>query len=620
MKQKKIAQFSLTIICSMILAACGSSGGNNPGIQATDNKAAQQAAAEKAAAEKAAAEKAAEKAAAEKAAAEKAAIEQAAADKVAKAEQAQKAAEKALQDRLAAEQKAKEQAAKEKAEADKKAATEKAEADKKAAIAAAANEAKNGSTTDVKVQITTTPKLDSETSFVGAKNVVKSYDADPKNDKVTVTSNFGINTDTQAVDIPVGMDVQNPFPTLDTIVVAEPTGDNNNKRGYIEDFDFRGNDQKSGVFELKNIYLDTTNTNKKETNADRTENEGLGAPTKTNTMGKDTGTALVFQEGRVNYTTNYKGKLVDITSKKPSNVDVITGLKEDTANNSRSGLGSVAEVYGHRTAAEKGKFDADTIEKVGEDKTNNLPLQNAKLTKVQYGRVTSDLDKQSVKDYKEGLDLGPVKTFVVDYGKMGDKGTENHFFYRGVDNISAKDLQALVQKGGVLQFDGHAVTYGFDHNNFGSEVKIPTAIGGTIGLVSGTHVTAKVDLGTKAVTGSLYNNWFSSANNKVVPATLATFQGTLADNGNIAGTATSAQHNSAFKEGVFGATLYGKEAKEMGGIVASNNKAVSNNLNATAWGAVFGAEKTKHIINQQPQKPNEVEVGNLNNSVNQKNN
>lgn len=617
----------------MILAACGSSGGNNPGIQATDNKAAQQAAAEKAAAEKAAAEKAAEKAAAEKAAAEKAAIEQAAADKVAKAEQAQKAAEKALQDRLAAEQKAKEQAAKEKAEADKKAATEKAEADKKAAIAAAANEAKNGSTTDVKVQITTTPKLDSETSFVGAKNVVKSYDVDPKNDKVTVTSNFGINTDTQAVDIPVGMDVQNPFPTLDTIVVAEPTGDNNGKRGYIEDFDFRGNDQKSGVFELKNIYLgadDNKGADKTTNGVARGEDQGLNAPTKTDTMGTATGTALVFQEGRVNYTTNYNGKLVKVTADAKGNVTgtevtnakvkEIDGLTQDDANNSRSGLGSVAEVYGHRTAAKVGNFDADTVKKVGEDATNNLPLQNAKLTKVQYGRVTSDLDKQSVKDYKDGLDLGPVKTFVVDYGKKGNAGTEDHFFYRGVDNISATDLQALVKQGGVLQFDGHAVTYGFDHNNFGSEVKIPTAIGGAIGLVSGTHVTAKVDLGTKAVTGSLYNNWFSSANNKVVPATLATFQGTLADNGNIAGTATSAQHNSAFKEGVFGATLYGNKAQEMGGIVASNNKAVSNNLKATAWGAVFGAENTTPAPNKPVTPVTPVPVGNLNNSVNQKNN
>lgn len=617
----------------MILAACGSSGGNNPGIQATDNKAAQQAAAEKAAAEKAAAEKAAEKAAAEKAAAEKAAIEQAAADKVAKAEQAQKAAEKALQDRLAAEQKAKEQAAKEKAEADKKAATEKAEADKKAAIAAAANEAKNGSTTDVKVQITTTPKLDSETSFVGAKNVVKSYDVDPQNDKVTVTSNFGINTDTQAVDIPVGMDVQNPFPTLDTIVVAEPTGDNNGKRGYIEDFDFRGNDQKSGVFELKNIYLgadDNKGADTTKKGAPRETDQGKDAPTKTDTMGTATGTALVFQEGRVNYTTNYNGKLVKVTADAKGNVTgtevtnakvkEIDGLTQDDANNSRSGKGSVAEVYGHRTAAEKGKFDADTVEKVGVDATNNLPLQNAKLTKVQYGRVTSDLDKQSVEDYKEGLNLGPVKTFVVDYGKKGNAGTEDHFFYRGVDNISAKDLQALVQKGGVLQFDGHAVTYGFDHNNFGSEVKIPTAIGGAIGLVSGTHVTAKVDLGTKAVTGSLYNNWFSSANNKVVPATLATFQGTLADNGNIAGTATSAQHNSAFKEGVFGATLYGNKAQEMGGIVASNNKAVSNNLKATAWGAVFGAENTTPAPNKPGTPVTPAPVGNLNNSVNQKNN
>ena len=101
-------------------------------------------------------------------------------------------------------------------------------------------------------------------------------------------------------------------------------------------------------------------------------------------------------------------------------------------------------------------------------------------------------------------------------------------------------------------------------------------------LVSGTHVAADIDLASKNVTGNLYNVWEeTNTQRKVIPhdVELAKFNGTLANNGSISGSAT--RHDGA--QGVLKASLYGAQAQELGGVIASKDT-VKN------WGASFGAK------------------------------
>lgn len=250
---------------------------------------------------------------------------------------------------------------------------------------------------------------------------------------------------------------------------------------------------------------------------------------------------------------------------------------------------NVAEVYGYRTFAYEGQYDG----KVNDSKVNNLPLENKRLQNVQYGRVTTNLNSHtSFDDFRKGVNLGSgIDTYVVDYGKFGDTGTEDHYFYRGINGITEKQLADLKTNtdNGILKYWGHAVSYNLKNDYDGSTVSAnaPTAIGAVNSLkfVSGNHVHAWIDLSRNHVEGSIYNTWFKEGTKPtqgtLVPVDLVKFKGTLGANGNIAGESELTYKDS---KGVFGASLYGANAEEMGGVVASNDK-----TEAGKWGAVFGA-------------------------------
>lgn len=429
------------------------------------------------------------------------------------------------------------------------------------------------------VVLKNTPNTDDpEHSFVGYKHVTKK------------ASGFIINTPSNpnGADVPAALYVQNPFPSLDTIVVAEPeNAGSQDARGYLEDFDFRGsktaNAQTSGEFTLKHIYL--------ETPTERTGTKGGDAReaslTKTATQGTKEGKAFVYQDGRVNYTNNYASEVYNADG---------TAVDADAAVNvqrTEAALkGSVAEVYGYRTFAKGGMDDLNKSEKKDfvDEVQANLPLvkaDNAQLKNVQYGRVTSALSDHTKVNFKDGKKLGTIPTFVVSFGQYGDDKSENHYFYRGINNVG-KD--ALAKLSGVYDYYGHAVSYGLDNNFINNkDISIPTAIGGTLGLVSGNHVHAKVDFGTKKVDGSIFNKWYVGSEDDVTKrvqnSTLVKFGGTLADNGNIAGNSVYLKNGTA---GTFGATLFGANAEELGGVVSSNDKTEANR-----WGAVFGAIRDK---------------------------
>lgn len=567
MNKNQLVKFSLSLVCAAVLAACSSGGG--------DNGAAQQAAQQKAAQE-AAVKKAAEEAAA-KAAAEKAAQEAAA--KKAAAEQAAAAAKTAAE----------------------KAAAEKAKAEAEAAAkAAAAAEARA-----------------KEASSQGHKFVKKTE------------SNFALGVKDETLSSSQGgqsdMNVK-LHKSLDTVVVSIPLVNKNGQLvrdetqpiGYVEDFDFRKDTaglaaaRKDGKTTLNHIYKTGGETlsgsarsevkgAKPRSEAEAIEIRNITSDTKTETKGGQTGEVLVYQTGR----TNYIGKDEVV---KGGN----SGLAASTNTDFRERAASVAEVYGHRTFVE-GNAETGVDAKTA-DVGVNTPFGHlngtaaegtysaVKLNNVQYGRVTSKLHDVAPESTKAGIVAGANGTKVVSYGGYGEKGTENSYFFRGVNDTAysatlAADLAnkyATTVNGnktvaGSLNYQGHAVTYGFTHVAPNADIpdtsKVPNAVRTNIdyakpALVSGTHVAAKIDLATKNVTGNLYDVW--SIDNKKTTQDIATFSGTLANSGEISGTSTRTLDKAA---GSFVANLYGDNAEELGGGIASNATAPN-----ASWGATFGAK------------------------------
>lgn len=415
--------------------------------------------------------------------------------------------------------------------------------------------------------------LTADTAFTGAKHVVL-----VKSNLITNQNSDGEISDKS--DKPEVLQVQDPHRSLDTIVVAETRGKDGKlipdaPSFYLEDFDFRttattaATDATAGEKTLTHIYKGQTTTG----GTARTATD-----TKTATQGADSGKALVYQTGRVNYLHNYDGTVVN------KDGSALTSAAA-TINKQRDLNKTVAEVYGYRTFAEGADSSAaqTDIKDVAQANAPFLPTNHAQLKNVQYGRVTTQLSGQNIGTLKAGLPVGSLETKVVGYGEYGDKGIENHYFYRGIDPTTAADLTKLKAAGSKkLSYAGHALTYG-NIKPAPSASNIPTAIGVSGQLIEGTRVKATVDLDTNKVTGSLYNTWYIDKNARDID--VVTFEGAVGKSGSMYGTSTNVTDNNS--KGMFAATLYNEKATEMGGVVASDAHDKDKQ-----WGAVFGAALT----------------------------
>ena len=416
--------------------------------------------------------------------------------------------------------------------------------------------------------------------------VAKTNDAGAKFVKKTQSNlnvGEGVETNSKSSVSPTNMTVE-LHPSLDTIVVAIPVDKDGNpvenaKQAYLEDFDFRGNTANTtGMHTLNHIYKTADGS----TTVGAARNGGE-ASTKTDTKGTQSGLAYVYEEGRLNYTRKAEGN--NVVDTKAARTDARLA-------------DSVAEVYGHRTFV---AGDSEVRNEAnGETGLANAPFTakdaagkytaGSELTRVQYGRVTSKLHGVFEKDLKDGKDVAQYGTKVASFGGYGENGTEDNYFYRGVNNTPysatlASDLKNIYfgseAAAGKLHYQGHAVTYNLD-KDYEDKSGLPNALGAEYALVSGTHVAADIDLASKNVTGNLYNRWTETNTQQQVKehnVELANFTGTLANNGSISGSAT--KHDGA--QGVLKASLYGAQAQELGGVIASNDTA--NN-----WGASFGAK------------------------------
>ena len=468
-------------------------------------------------------------------------------------------APKKAADEAAAAKKAADEAAAAKKAADEAAAAKKA-ADEAAAALAAENSDRKADNAVLRPTPTGSDLL--KKSSVGAKNVVK-------NDS-NLTTNYSSAQDSTS-NTPELMNVQDPEKGLETLVVGQDLDkkDSKVKVTYL-----------GGLKSLATAKLDAGKL-------EITKTDGEVAVIK----GGDKALVYTVQDKRKNYTENYGGKIADPEKKTvadPADTDKLR--KPDHTS-------IVGQMYGAKITDGK-TADATT------NKPTNAPFTNKPYENVQYGSLTSALHAKDISELLPGkLDGKTVEDAkIAEYGYTGTIGTEDNYFYRlNKDNMDADELVKLknANPNTVLKYDGHAVTYGIDNNWKGSQAKFgtsggvprPTAVhpseatveASDSGLVSGTHVTAKINLNTNAVEGNLYNKWYDGALKDVKDVRLVEFTGSMSDNGNIAGTSHNNINNTA---GLFGASL-NKDASEMGGVVSSNDHTAEGK-----WGAVFGAQLT----------------------------
>ena len=230
------------------------------------------------------------------------------------------------------------------------------------------------------------------------------------------------------------------------------------------------------------------------------------------------------------------------------------------------------------------------------------------LQKVQYGRVTTNLDIDVGEGpYEDGFLLAPFRY-------KNDNSAVDNYFYRGIEATSIEQMQAVAANNGAVRYEGHALMYGID-NNFKGITKVgdseqksnlpnsfaidtPEAVaadGARLGL--GNFVQAEVDFGTKKATGDVYNAWIDKqwvsqgADGKIIKDLLVHFKGDVMGN-TVIGTADRTYITGDDKAD-FRASFFGEQADEMGGAFNSvtREEKYGSAYEDGDWGGVFGAKK-----------------------------
>ena len=226
------------------------------------------------------------------------------------------------------------------------------------------------------------------------------------------------------------------------------------------------------------------------------------------------------------------------------------------------------------------------------------------LQKVQYGRVTSNLDLVSGE--------GPLGDGFLraPFAKKGEGDSVDNYFFRGVDATTIEQMAALPQEG-TVKYVGHALMYGINNdfhgmtgdthavepsknlpNAFNGLGRVPAGGGGTATIGLGNFVEADVDFGAHKVKGDVYNAWLvDDTKPGVVHDKLVSFEGDITGN-TVLGKADRA-YDPGNDNAEFRAAFFGSMADEMGGAfnsVASEDK-YGSAYETGDWGGVFGAKK-----------------------------
>lgn len=224
-------------------------------------------------------------------------------------------------------------------------------------------------------------------------------------------------------------------------------------------------------------------------------------------------------------------------------------------------------------------------------------LAPTKLHHVQYGRLTNNIDVLANKTEKDEK--------VIVYRQFQQHGANNSvdtYFYRGTNKTTLEQMDAVKAKGGVITYNGHALTYGIGPK-VGTEkvvLGIPTAFGLASGEATiGNFVQAKYDIAKSRVDGSVYNFINKSVNSDAdkvknsdfIKQDLVSFGGDVYGN-TVTGTATKL---GLGETGTFTGSFFGQDASELGGAISSIER--SKGYAQPKWGAVFGATKGSNVDN-----------------------
>ena len=231
-------------------------------------------------------------------------------------------------------------------------------------------------------------------------------------------------------------------------------------------------------------------------------------------------------------------------------------------------------------------------------------LQEMKLNHVQYGRVTSNIDKLGAAATigKDGNIY--YQSEIADAGARNPNGTPGEvdtYFYRGTGETKLDNMTAFFDNkdniaAGKVSYAGHAVMYGIDNSYHGNQGAPDTNAPGNAEVAKqglGNLVQASVNIGDRKIDGSIFNVWqVTKADGKDVyrKDNLVTFKGGI--NGNTA-TGTSQLAYGSKDEGAFKGSFFGDKAQEFGGSVNSIDK---GNYGSAAWGGVFGTQRVDKPI------------------------
>ena len=280
-------------------------------------------------------------------------------------------------------------------------------------------------------------------------------------------------------------------------------------------------------------------------------------------------------------------------------------VKPMTMNSYLGARSFVAEVQGrlqtpHQQTDKQGttqRFYADLESK---PKYYSIGAEPMTLHKVQYGRVTTNLDLAAGEGpLGEGFLRAP-------FAKKNTNDSVDNYFFRGVDATTIEEMAALPKEGSAT-YNGHALMYGLNNDFHGitgdvhrnTKKDLPNAFDGggrakeNASLGFGNFVEANVDFATRKVKGDVYNAWLvDTTKPNVVHDKLVAFEGDIIGN-TVIGTAdrTYAPGND---KADFRAAFFGSKAEEMGGSfnsVAHEDK-YGSAYETGDWGGVFGAKKT----------------------------
>ncbi|MGP5361121.1 transferrin-binding protein-like solute binding protein [Psychrobacter celer] len=301
----------------------------------------------------------------------------------------------------------------------------------------------------------------------------------------------------------------------------------------------------------------------------------------------------------VTSTDNTLNGLVSIDRSATNGVYTVEGQENSRASIGYNADGSTTStrIFGNKYRDVNNTAEFNSARFVGATKADNTldissldddtkAFENIKLNNVQYGRVTSNIDK-----LEEGALQDNIKYYEAQVVNKGGNDTVDTYFYRGTGETSIDQMNALQEKGGKFDYAGSALMYGID-NSYHGDLGSPdsNSFGGTDLPVAGkgNFVKATVDMDTRKVSGNVFNVWEVTPNES--NSNVFRQDNVVDFKGDIFGNTVKGDANLSYKEdskGVFKGSFFGKNAEELGGSLNSIEKGYGN----AAWGGVFGANK-----------------------------